>query len=63
MMVWVNLIWSRNANTTYYAEWQDEKGKTYKTDLPAARPARRFAAIDPGIGKIVVLRYQAFQQR
>lgn len=26
-------------NTTYYAEWQDDKGKTYKTDLPAARPA------------------------
>ncbi|WP_315820668.1 hypothetical protein [Paraflavitalea speifideaquila] len=25
-------------NTTYYAEWQDEKGKSYKTDLPAARP-------------------------
>jgi hypothetical protein len=27
------------ANTTYYAEWKDEKGKTYKTDLPAARSA------------------------
>ena len=26
------------ANTTYYAEWKDEKGKSYKTDLPAARP-------------------------
>lgn len=26
-------------NTTYYAEWTDEKGKSYKTDLPAARPA------------------------
>lgn len=26
------------ANTTYYAEWQDGKGKSYKTDLPAARP-------------------------
>lgn len=25
-------------NTTYYAEWKDEKGKSYKTDLPAARP-------------------------
>lgn len=26
------------ANTTYYAEWKDEKGKSYKTNLPAARP-------------------------
>jgi hypothetical protein len=25
-------------NTTYVAEWQDEKGKSYKTDLPPARP-------------------------
>ncbi|MBO9564110.1 MAG: hypothetical protein J7621_15100 [Niastella sp.] len=25
-------------NTTYYAEWKDEKGKSYKTDLPASRP-------------------------
>lgn len=26
------------ANTSYYAEWKDEKGKSYKTPLPAARP-------------------------
>jgi hypothetical protein len=25
-------------NTTYYAEWKDEKGRSYKTDLPAAKP-------------------------
>jgi hypothetical protein len=25
-------------NTTYYAEWKDERGKSYKTDLPASRP-------------------------
>lgn len=27
------------ANTTYYAEWKDEKGKSYKTDLPAVKPS------------------------
>ncbi|WP_276485190.1 hypothetical protein [Paraflavitalea pollutisoli] len=26
-------------NTTYYAEWTDDKGKSYKTDLPVARPS------------------------
>lgn len=26
-------------NTTYTAEWKDEKGRTYKTELPASRPS------------------------
>lgn len=26
-------------NTTYYAEWKDEKGRSYKTDLPVAKPS------------------------